>query len=64
VKPFFNNSTPVMGSSTESNTQSLEFPLMAVIGIAGREREREKERERETCTQQLKQSLSDYAQQD
>jgi hypothetical protein len=42
-----------MGSSTESNTQSLDFPLMVVNGIAEREE-----------TRVINQSLSDYAQQD
>jgi hypothetical protein len=37
VKTFFNISTPVTGSSTESSTQSLVFLVMAVNGIAGRE---------------------------
>jgi hypothetical protein len=37
------------GSSMDSSTQSLDFALTAVNGIAGRERERE--REREICTQ-------------
>jgi hypothetical protein len=32
VKTFFDNSTPVTGSST----QSLDFPLTVVNGIAGR----------------------------
>jgi hypothetical protein len=44
VKPFFGNSTPVTGSSTESNTQSLDFPLMTVNGIT------KKEREKDICT--------------
>jgi hypothetical protein len=44
VKTFFGTSTPVTGSSMESNTQGLDFPLTVVNGIAGRERE--------TCTQQ------------
>jgi hypothetical protein len=35
VKTFFGNSTPTTGSST----QSLDFPLTAVISIAERERE-------------------------
>jgi hypothetical protein len=30
----------VMGYSTESSIQSLEFPLLAVISIVGRVRER------------------------
>jgi hypothetical protein len=30
----------VTGSSTESNSQSLDFPLTAVKGNAGREREK------------------------
>jgi hypothetical protein len=29
-----------MGSSTDSSTQSLDFPLMAANGIAGRKREK------------------------
>jgi hypothetical protein len=59
VKTFFENSTPTMGFSMESSTQSLDFPLMIVKGIAGRGREIE------TYTQRVtKQSLSDYAQQD
>jgi hypothetical protein len=42
VKTFFNNSTPVTGSSTEFSPQSLDFPLMVVNDIVGRERERER----------------------
>jgi hypothetical protein len=56
VNSFFNNSTPVMGFSTESSTQSLDFPLMAVNGIT--ERGREKETYKQRVTQQ---SLSNYA---
>jgi hypothetical protein len=33
----FSNSTLVIGSSTKSSTQSLDFPLTVVNGIAGRE---------------------------
>jgi hypothetical protein len=40
VKTFFGNSTPATGSSTESSTHSLDFPLMTVNGIAGREERR------------------------
>jgi hypothetical protein len=32
-----NNSTLAIGSSTKSSTQSLDFPLIVVNGIAGRE---------------------------
>jgi hypothetical protein len=42
VKTFFGTSTPVTGSSTESSTQGIDFPLTAVNGIAKRERERKK----------------------
>jgi hypothetical protein len=59
VKTFFGNFTPVIGSSMKSSTQSLDFPLTVINGIIGREREKKK-----TYTQQLKQSLSDYAQED
>jgi hypothetical protein len=38
VKTFFDNSTPVTGSSMESNTQSLDFPLTAINGITKKER--------------------------
>jgi hypothetical protein len=59
VKTLFGDSTPVTGSSTESSTQSLDFPLMDINSIAGRGGEIE------TCTQRVtKQSMSDYAQQD
>jgi hypothetical protein len=37
VKTFFSYSTPTTSSSTESNFQSLDFPLMVVNGIAERE---------------------------
>jgi hypothetical protein len=40
VKTLFDNSTPAMGSSVESSTQSLDFPLMVINGIAGREERR------------------------
>jgi hypothetical protein len=40
VKIFFDNSTAATGSSTESSTQSLDFPLTAINSIARRERER------------------------
>jgi hypothetical protein len=40
VKTFFDTSTPAMGSSTESSTESLDFPLMVINGITGRERRR------------------------
>jgi hypothetical protein len=42
VKTFFDNSTLATGSSTKSSTQSLDFPLMVINGIAGGKREREK----------------------
>jgi hypothetical protein len=42
----------------ESSTQSLDFPLMVVNGITGREGRRN------LHTTVIKQSLSDYAQQD
>jgi hypothetical protein len=38
------HSTPMTGSSIDSSTQSLNFPLMATSGIAEREREREREK--------------------
>jgi hypothetical protein len=57
VKTFFSDSTHAMGSNMESSTQSLDFPLTAIHDIARREKG-------ETYTQQLKKSLSDYAQQD
>jgi hypothetical protein len=41
VKTFFGNSTPMTGSSMESSTQSLDFPLMTVNGIAEREEGRD-----------------------
>jgi hypothetical protein len=41
VKTFFGNSTPMTGSSMESSTQSLDFPLMIVNGIAKREEGRD-----------------------
>jgi hypothetical protein len=47
-----------MGSSMDSSTQSLDFPLMAVNSIA------ERGRDRDLHTKVIKQSLSDYAQQD
>jgi hypothetical protein len=59
VKTFCGNSTLATGFSTESSTESVDFPLMAINGITG------SGREKETCTQRFtKQSLSDYAQQD
>jgi hypothetical protein len=36
VKAFFGNSTPMMGSST----QSLDIPLTVINGNIGREREK------------------------
>jgi hypothetical protein len=33
MKTFFGNSTPATGSCMKSNTQGLDFPLMAVNGI-------------------------------
>jgi hypothetical protein len=62
VKTFFGTSTPVTGSSTESSTQGIDFPLTAVNGIAKREREREKNLH--IIMIQQEQSLSNYAQQD
>jgi hypothetical protein len=57
VKTSFGNSTPTIGSYTESSTKKPELPLTAVIGFIGRDK-------RGTCTQKVtKQSLSDYAQQ-
>jgi hypothetical protein len=41
VKSFFGNSTPTMGSNTESSTQSLYFPLIVINGIAGRDERRD-----------------------
>jgi hypothetical protein len=38
VKTFFDNSTPTMSSSMESSTQSMNFLLIVVISITGRER--------------------------
>jgi hypothetical protein len=58
VKTFFGNSTPATGFSMESSTQSLDFPLMAVNGITGRGSGRN------LHTRVIKQSLSDYTQQD
>jgi hypothetical protein len=58
VKTSFSNSTPMMGSSMESNTSKPGLPLTTVIGIT------KKNRRGGTCTQVTKQSLSDYAQQD
>jgi hypothetical protein len=40
VKTFFGTSAPATGSNTESNTQSLDFPLTIVNDIAGEERRR------------------------
>jgi hypothetical protein len=40
VKTFFDNSTPATGSNIESSTQSIDFPLTTVNGIARRERRR------------------------
>jgi hypothetical protein len=40
VKIFFGTSAPTTGSNTESSTQSLDFPLTVVNGIAGEERRR------------------------
>jgi hypothetical protein len=62
VKTFFGTSTPVTGSSTESSTQGIDFPLTVVNGIAKREREREKNLH--IIMIQQEQSLSNYAQQD
>jgi hypothetical protein len=62
VKTFFGTSTPVTGSSTESSTQGIDFPLTAVNGIAKRERERKKNLH--IIMIQQEQSLSNYAQQD
>jgi hypothetical protein len=59
VKTFFSNSTPAMGFSMKSSTQSLDYPVIAINGIA------ERGREIETSTQRvIKQFLSDYAQHD
>jgi hypothetical protein len=44
VKTFFSDSTPMTDTSTESSTQSLHFPLTAVVGLTGIERKRERER--------------------
>jgi hypothetical protein len=52
------NSTPVVMSSIESSTQSLDFRLMAVNGFTGREERRNMH------TIVTKQSLSNYARQD
>jgi hypothetical protein len=60
VKIFFINSTSVTGSNTESSTQSLDFPPMVINGII----ERGRERERNLHITVIKQSLSNYAQQD
>jgi hypothetical protein len=57
VKTYFSNSTPVTGPSMKSSLRSLDFLLLAIIGIT--------RRERETYTQKVtKQSLSKYTQQD
>jgi hypothetical protein len=58
VKIFFDNSTPATGSSKESSTQRLDFPLMVINDIA------EREERRNLHTTVIKQSLSDYAHQD
>jgi hypothetical protein len=58
VKTFFGNSTLVTGFSTESSTQILDFLLVAVNNITGREERRN------LHTTVIKQSLSNYAQQD
>jgi hypothetical protein len=58
VKTFFGNSTPVTGFSTESSTEILDFLLVAVNNITGREERRN------LHTTVIKQSLSNYAQQD
>jgi hypothetical protein len=58
VKTFFDNSTPVTGSSMKSNSQSLNFLLMAINDIAKRGRERS------PTHNSYKKSLSDYAYQD
>jgi hypothetical protein len=47
-----------MGSSTDSSAQSLDFPLTATNGNAGREKNLHK------TLKQKGQSLSDYTQQD
>jgi hypothetical protein len=41
LKTFFGNSTLATGSSTESRTQSLDFPLTVVNDITGREERRD-----------------------
>jgi hypothetical protein len=58
VKTFFSNSTLVTVPSTESNTQSLDFPRMAINGITRRDERRN------LHTIVIKQSLSDYTHQD
>jgi hypothetical protein len=44
VKTTFGNSTPAMGSNTESVLRNLEFPLTVIISIT-------KKKGRRTCTQ-------------
>jgi hypothetical protein len=57
VKTFFSNFTPTTGFSTEPSTQSLDFALMVINGITGRE-------ERSNLhTTVIKQSLSNYTKQ-
>jgi hypothetical protein len=54
VKTFSSNSTHAMGPSTEQTHKSLDFPLLAIIGIAGREKRIN------LHTKGTKQSLTDY----
>jgi hypothetical protein len=58
VKTSFGNSTPVIGSSTESNSQKPGAP------ISSRHQHHRKEEKENLHTKVTKQSLSDYAQQD
>jgi hypothetical protein len=59
VKTSFGNSTPEMGSSTETSSQKPEVPTDS------HHRHRQKrERKKRAHQKVIKQSLSDYAQQD
>jgi hypothetical protein len=59
VKTSFGNSTPTMGSSTESNTWKPGLPTDSRQRLS-----RKREKRRNLHTKVTKQSLSDYAQQD
>jgi hypothetical protein len=59
VKTSFDNSTPTSVLAWNPTLRSLDFPLTAIISIAGREREEEP-----ADTKVIEESLRDYAQQD